>query len=89
MLALSVFAGCSFASSSALATTFQYDSYYDSLMAAGLLLLDEDQNLGYSFVPTGTTPLPAALPLYAGGLGIIGLLAWRRKRKTAAAPAAV
>ena len=26
------------------------------------------------------TPLPAALPLFAGGLGIIGLLARRRKR---------
>ncbi len=28
------------------------------------------------------TPLPAALPLFASGLGITGLLAWRRKRKT-------
>ena len=27
------------------------------------------------------TPLPAALPLFAGGLGVIGLLARRRKRK--------
>jgi hypothetical protein len=30
------------------------------------------------------TPLPAALPLFAGGLGVIGLLARRRKRKQAA-----
>ena len=30
------------------------------------------------------TPLPAALPLFAGGLGVIGLLARRRKRKVAA-----
>ena len=28
----------------------------------------------------GTTPLPAALPMFAGGLGIVGFLA-RRKRK--------
>jgi len=31
----------------------------------------------------GTTPLPAALPLFATGLGGLGLLGWRRKRKTA------
>ena len=31
------------------------------------------------------TPLPAALPLFAGGLGVIGLLARRRKRKAALA----
>ena len=27
------------------------------------------------------TPLPAALPLFAGGLGAFGLLGWRRKRQ--------
>jgi hypothetical protein len=31
---------------------------------------------------TSATPLPAALPLFAGGLGALGLLGWRRKRKT-------
>jgi hypothetical protein len=31
-----------------------------------------------------TTPLPAALPLFAGGLGALGLLGWRRKRKAMA-----
>ena len=36
----------------------------------------------------GTTPLPAALPLFATGLGALGLLGWRRKRKNAAAIAA-
>jgi hypothetical protein len=34
------------------------------------------------------TPLPAALPLFASGLGASGLLGWRRKRKNAAAIAA-
>jgi hypothetical protein len=33
----------------------------------------------------GTTPLPAALPLFATGLSAFGLLGWRRKRKGAAA----
>lgn len=35
-------------------------------------------------VSVTTTPLPAALPLFAGGLGMIGLLARRRKQKNAA-----
>jgi hypothetical protein len=32
-------------------------------------------------------PLPAALPLFAAGLSIMGLLGWRRNRKPAAIPA--
>jgi hypothetical protein len=32
-----------------------------------------------------TTPLPSALPLFATGLGALGLLGWRRKRKAQAA----
>jgi hypothetical protein len=35
-----------------------------------------------------TTPLPAALPLFATGLSALGLLGWRRKRKAAASLAA-
>ena len=39
--------------------------------------------------PTITaTPLPAALPLFATGLGAMGLFGWRKKRKAAAALAA-
>jgi hypothetical protein len=33
----------------------------------------------------GTTPLPAGLPLFASGLGVLGLLTQRRKRKLAVA----
>jgi len=33
----------------------------------------------------GQTPIPAALPLFATGLGALGLLGWRRKRKAQAA----
>lgn len=32
-------------------------------------------------------PLPAALPLFASGLGVMGLFGWWRKRKTASAAA--
>ena len=31
--------------------------------------------------PVAAVPLPAALPLFATGLGALGLLGWRRKRK--------
>ncbi len=33
---------------------------------------------------TAATPLPAALPLFASGLGVVGFLGLRRKRKAAA-----
>jgi hypothetical protein len=39
---------------------------------------------GATFTAIPNTPLPAALPLFAGGLGVLGLLGWRRKRKAAA-----
>lgn len=38
--------------------------------------LETDVNISVS-----QTPLPAALPLFAGGLGTMGLFCWRRKRK--------
>ncbi len=44
--------------------------------------------LDYVPVPVSATPLPAALPLFATGLGALGLFGWRKKRKNAAANAA-
>ena len=38
--------------------------------------------------PLSTAPLPAAFPLFASGLGAMGLFAWWRKRKSGAASAA-
>lgn len=37
----------------------------------------------YTFSDT-TTPLPAALPLFSTGVGLLGFLGWRRKKKAAA-----
>jgi hypothetical protein len=35
--------------------------------------------------PPAATPLPAALPLFATGLGVMGLIGWRRMRKNTTA----
>ena len=56
-------------------------------------LLNSPHASGQNFNDPGTwtvsqTPLPAALPLFATGLGAMGLLGWRKKRKAAAALAA-
>ncbi len=40
--------------------------------------------LSGNFVEVTATPLPAGLPLFATGLGALGLFGWRRKRKTQA-----
>ena len=40
-----------------------------------------DANRGENF---GVVPLPSALPLFATGLGALGLLGWRRKKKSVA-----
>ena len=39
----------------------------------------------YSGASVSSVPLPGALPLFATGLGALGLLGWRRNRKAAAA----
>ena len=39
---------------------------------------------GLTFAPV-VTPLPGAPPLFATGLGALGLLGWRRKKKAIAA----
>lgn len=36
---------------------------------------------GTAFAPVSPTPLPASFPLFATGLGAVGLLGWRKKRR--------
>jgi hypothetical protein len=49
------------------------------------LVLSTDTNNfevdNFAAIEPTATPLPAALPLFATGIGGLGLLGWRRKRK--------
>ena len=47
-------------------------------------IVQSDVSLGRAGGDEVATPLPAALPLFATGLGGLGLLGWRRKKKAAA-----
>jgi hypothetical protein len=49
--------------------------YFFELQAAGV-----NGPIGQSNFQLATTPLPAALPLFAGGLGLMGWLSRRRKK---------
>ena len=46
--------------------------------------LDQTLNLQVDYEIATGTPLPAALPLFASGMGVLGFFGWRRKRKALA-----
>ena len=60
---------------------YSQDQYGNTLTASGTATITE---LPPGEAQLSATPLPAALPLFASGLGALGLLGWRRKRKSAA-----
>ena len=54
------------------------------------LILNGNEDVGSADAGTYmVSPTPAALPLFATGVGAIGLLGWRRKRKSVAGAIAV
>ena len=57
-----------------------FNSFPDPLSPL-FVSIDLPDGLTLGFVPPVENPLPAALPLFATGLGALGLLGWRRKRK--------
>ncbi len=69
------------------------ESYFVNLLFSGAVPTSFTGEWLTSFTPEpipppSATPLPATLPLFAGGLGLTGLLARRKKRKADAATAA-
>lgn len=64
------------------------DTNYSLAFANGQLFVGDVGNQswrGYEiFSDTAAIPLPGTLPLFAGGLGSLGVLRWRRKRKAQA-----
>jgi hypothetical protein len=54
-------------------------------LVAGIAVVGLASSSSASGQQLTATPLPAALPLFATGLGALGLLGWRRKRKAQAA----
>ncbi len=38
---------------------------------------------GHNYATNAVTPIPAALPLFVSGLGVLGVLGWRRKKRAA------
>ena len=60
----------------------------DFLAFSAPLLTGVNDGLGvndYAVAGIATTPLPAALPIYLTGLGLMGLLGWLKRRRAAAA----
>jgi hypothetical protein len=67
------------------ATNFSLPSLKVDFWANAFQTLSTGSLLSQSIgTPVSATQLPAALPLYATGLGALALLRWRRKRKSAA-----
>ena len=59
-----------------------------AVLVAALLAGETYLNIHTTMFPNGEirgllvpTPLPATSPLFATGLGVLGLLRWRKKRK--------
>lgn len=67
-------------------TTFLFDASWVNLDSVSFTA---GGNAAFDNIVLDTTvtpvPLPAALPLFAGGLGLLGLFGWRRKRMAASA----
>ena len=60
-------------------------SYFFGAESRVAFLGSSDGLVAQKVDPFAVIPLPAALPLFASGVGALGLLSWRRKKKAIAA----
>lgn len=67
-------------------TLYDLVTFTDVTEDIGSIVLTDTGQAAFEF-GLNPTPLPAALPLFASGLFLIGLFAWRRKRNALAIPA--
>jgi hypothetical protein len=59
-------------------TLFDLVTFTDATGTIGSVVLSDSGTAAFEY---GATPIPAALPLFATGIGAMGLLGWRRRRK--------
>ena len=72
-------------------STFVFDGITSGSPFTSITLPSENSSLGSYNIPEikySVTPPPAAFPLFATGVRIMGLSSWRKKRKNAAGIAA-
>lgn len=62
-------------------------SYVFDVTNSGVITRGYLTGLEFSSQAVSAVPVPAALPLLAGGLGFMGLVGWRRKRKASVSAA--
>lgn len=60
----------------------QFDTFTNGFLGVRTLVFDFGGSGGLDNIKITPVPLPAALPLLAGGLGILGFLGWRRKQRS-------